>query len=55
MNKEDRGMSRESHENFMVRKLKEDKEAYQKIMKGTYEFEYGKATDKQVGKIYNST
>ena len=49
MNKEDRGMSRESHENFMVRKLKEDKEAYQKIMKGTYEFEYGKATDKQVG------
>ena len=45
----DRGMSRESHEQFMARKLKQDKEDYQKIMKGSYEYEYGKATDEQVG------
>jgi hypothetical protein len=46
---EDRGMSRESHEQYMARKLKEDKEEYQERMKGTHEFEYGKATDKQIG------
>ena len=45
----DRGMSRESHEQYMARKLKQDKEEYQERMKGTYEYEYGKATDKQVG------
>jgi hypothetical protein len=45
----DRGMSRESHEQYMVRKLKQDKEEYQELMKGTHEYEYGKATDKQVG------
>ena len=45
----DRGMSRESHEQYMARKLKQDKEEYQELMKGTYEYEYGKATDKQVG------
>ena len=45
----DRGMSRESHEQYMARKLKQDKEEYQELMKGTHEFEYGKATDKQVG------
>ena len=46
---EDRGWSRESHEQYMARKLKQDKEEYQERMKGTYEYEYGKATDKQVG------
>ena len=45
----DRGMSRESHEQYMARKLKQDKEEYQERMKGTHEYEYGKATDKQVG------
>lgn len=45
----DRGMSRESHEQFMARKLKQDKEDYQKIMKGSYEYAYSKATDEQVG------
>ena len=45
----DRGMSRESHEQYMARKLKQDKEEYQELMKGTHEYEYGKATDKQVG------
>ena len=46
---QDRGWSRESHEQYMARKLKQDKEEYQERMKGTHEFEYGKATDKQVG------
>ena len=45
----DRGMSRESHEQFMARKIKQDKKEYQELMKGTYEYEYGKATDEQVG------
>jgi len=49
INHEDRGMSRESHEQFMARKLKQDKEEYQKIMKGSYEYEYGKASEKQIG------
>ena len=49
MTKDDRGWSRESHEQYMARKLKQDKEEYQELMKGTYEYEYGKATDKQVG------
>ena len=45
----DRGMSRESHEQYMARKLKQDQEEYQELMKGTHEYEYGNATDKQVG------
>jgi hypothetical protein len=45
----DRGMSRESHEEFMTRKLKEDKKEYQELMKGSYEYEYGKPSEKQIG------
>ena len=45
----DRGMSRESHEQYMARKLKQDKEEYQELMKGTHEYEYGKASEKQIG------
>ena len=41
---EDRGMSRESHEQYMYRRNQEEN-----LIKGTHEFEYGKATDKQVG------
>ena len=40
----DRGMSRESHEQYMYRRNQEEN-----LIKGTHEFEYGKATDKQVG------
>ena len=40
----DRGMSRESHEQYMYRRNQEEN-----LIKGTYEYEYGKATDKQVG------
>jgi len=41
---EDRGMSRESHEQYMYRRNQEEN-----LIKGSYEYEYGKATDKQVG------
>ena len=41
---EDRGMSRESHEQYMYRRNQEEN-----LIKGTHEFEYGKATDKQIG------
>mgnify|MGYP003644969052 CR=1 FL=1 len=51
--KEDRGWTRESHEQYMYRRNKEDKAIDKKKLKiieeGTYEYEYGKATDKQVG------
>jgi hypothetical protein len=51
--KEDRGWSRESHEQYMYRRNKEDKAIDKKKLKiieeGTYEYEYGKATDEQVG------
>tara|TARA_R110000787_G_scaffold146605_1_gene260357 strand:- start:33 stop:422 length:390 start_codon:yes stop_codon:yes gene_type:complete len=50
---EDRGMSRESHEQYMYRLSQEDKVVDKKKLKiieeGTYEYEYGKATDEQVG------
>tara|TARA_R110002033_G_scaffold21066_1_gene52702 strand:- start:33 stop:422 length:390 start_codon:yes stop_codon:yes gene_type:complete len=50
---EDRGMSRESHEQYMYRLSQEDKVIDKKKLKiieeGTYEYEYGKATDEQVG------
>ena len=45
MSKEDRGWSTESHEQYMARRRAEEKE----INKGTYEYEYGKASDKQIG------
>ena len=49
----DRGMSRESHEQYMYRLSQEDKVIDKKKLKiieeGTYEYEYGKATDEQVG------
>ena len=32
MNKEDRGMSRESHENFMVRKLNKIEDGLKKVI-----------------------
>jgi hypothetical protein len=51
--KEDRGWSRESHEQYMYRRSQEDKAVDKKKLKiieeGTYEYEYGKATDEQVG------
>jgi len=50
---EDRGMPRESHEQYMYRLSQEDKVVDKKKLKiieeGTYEYEYGKATDEQVG------
>jgi len=44
INHEDRGMSRESHEQYMYRRNQEEN-----LIKGSYEYEYGKATNKQVG------
>ena len=41
---EDRGMSRESHEQYMYRKNQEEN-----LIQGNFEYEYGKAADKQVG------
>jgi len=37
-------ISRESHEQYMYRRNQEEN-----LIKGSYEYEYGKATDKQVG------
>ena len=51
--KEDRGWSRESHEQYMYRRSQEDKAVDKKKLKiieeGTYEYEYGKASEKQIG------
>ena len=44
MTKDDRGWSRESHEQYMVRRKQEED-----LLQGNFEYEYGKATDKQVG------
>ena len=44
INHEDRGMSRESHEQYMYRRNQEEN-----LIKGTYEYEYGKASEKQIG------
>ena len=41
---EDRGMSRESHEQYMYRRNQEEN-----LIKGTYEYEYGKPSEKQIG------
>ena len=41
---EDRGWSRESHEQYMYRRKKEED-----LLKGTYKYEYDNATDKQIG------
>ena len=41
---EDRGMSRESHEQYMYRRNQEEN-----LIKGSYEYEYGKASEKQIG------
>ncbi len=41
---EDRGWSRESHEQYMYRRNHEED-----LLKGTYKYEYDKATDNQVG------
>jgi|TARA_R110001583_G_scaffold23751_6_gene87325 hypothetical protein len=53
MSKDDRGWSTESHEQYMYRLNKEDKVTDKKklkaIEKGTYEYEYGKASAKQIG------
>tara|TARA_R100001132_G_C3230473_1_gene65319 strand:- start:324 stop:692 length:369 start_codon:yes stop_codon:yes gene_type:complete len=43
--KEDRGWSQESYRTYMKRKLSEE----DTLKKGSYEYEYGKASDKQVG------
>ena len=44
INHEDRGMSRESHEQYMYRRNQEEN-----LIKGTHEYEYGKASEKQIG------
>ena len=44
MTKDDRGWSRESHEQYMARRKQEED-----LLQGNFEYEYGKATDKQVG------
>ena len=41
---EDRGMSRESHEQYMYRRNQEEN-----LIKGTHEYEYGKPSEKQIG------
>ena len=41
---EDRGMSRESHEQYMYRRNQEEN-----LIKGSYEYEYGKPSEKQIG------
>jgi len=42
---EDRGWSQESYRNYMIRKNAEEKA----IRRGTYDYEYGKPSDKQIG------
>ena len=44
INHEDRGMSRESHEQYMYRRNQEEN-----LIKGSYEYEYGKPSEKQIG------
>jgi hypothetical protein len=41
---EDRGWSRESHEQYMYRRNNEED-----LLKGTYKYEYDNATNKQIG------
>jgi len=43
--KQDRGWSQESYRAYMKRRDAEE----EAIKKGTYEYEYGKASDKQIG------
>jgi len=43
--REDRGLSQESYRTYMKRKLSEE----DTLKKGSYEYEYSKASDKQIG------